>query len=143
MPATTATVRGRRVAAAFDYVVARASRKLPWLSDVKLRYCRSVDAEHRRKWRQFMHSNERRMTVCVAKAAEVELTDDELVGMSLHEVGHVTGTELEFPEHIKPNRGKETSKAVQREADWIVRHVLQAKIRYNSRTLQEFVSWLK
>jgi hypothetical protein len=130
--------KGHRVAAAFDYVVSRASRKLPWLSGVKLRYCRSADAEHRRKWRQFMHSNERRMTVCVARAAETELTDRELLGMAAHELGHIVGTELEFPEHQRPNhRSGKTPTAVQREADWIARNVLGFKIRYNKRTIQE------
>lgn len=133
----TATVRAIRVAAVFDQVVARAARRLPWLLSAKLRFCRSADAEHKRKWRQFMHSNERRMTVCVARAAETEMTASELRGMFAHELGHLVGTELKFPEHKKPNRGGRTPQSIQREADWIARNVLGFKLRYNRRTLQE------
>jgi hypothetical protein len=127
-----------RLAAAFDYVVRRASKKLPWLKGVKLRFCNGADAEHRRKWRQFMHSGDRRMTVCAARVAETLLTDKELVGMFAHELGHVVGAELGFPEHAKSQRGSGTPKPVQREADWIARNVLGFKtLRYNRRTLQE------
>jgi len=133
----TPTARGTRLAAAFDYVVARAKKKLHWLKGAKLRFCRLADADHRRKWRQFMHSNEKKMTVCVAKAAETEMTDAELVGMMAHELGHIVGAELEFPEHMKSHRGPETPKAVQTEADWIARNVLGFKIKCNERTLQE------
>lgn len=126
-----------RLASAFDYVVDRSAKKLPWLLGAKLRFCFVADKDHRKKWRQFMHSNERKMTVCVAEAAEVELTDKELVGMFAHELGHLVGSELKFPEHMKPQRGSATPKAVQVEADWIAKNVLGFKIRYNRRTLQE------
>lgn len=129
--------RELRVATAFDAVVLKAARKLPWLINAKLRYCKAADAEHAKSWRQFMHSNERPMTVCVAWDAGREMTDKELKGMIAHELGHLVGTELGFPEHSKPRRGKKTPQAVQDEADWIARNVLGFKIRYNRRTLQE------
>lgn len=131
--------REHRVASAFDYVVARATRKLPWLRNVKLRYCQSADAEHRKKWRQFMHAGDYPMTICVARASDRELTDSELIGMLAHEISHIVGMELEFPEHAKPVRRGKTPKAVQDEADWIARNVLGFKIKYNRRTLQEEV----
>lgn len=135
----TAPPRSSRVSAAFRLVIKRASKRLPWISRTKLRFCANADADHKRKWRQFMHSNERPMTVCAARAAEVEMTDSELVGMIAHELGHVAGEALGFPEHAKHTKAGKTPQAVQDEADWIARHVIGFKVRYNRRTLQEAV----
>jgi hypothetical protein len=78
------------------------------------------------------------MTVCVARAAGTEMTQRELVGVMAHELGHIVGTELGFPEHSRSNlKSGKTPQAVQDEADWIARSVLGFKVRYGKRTLQE------
>jgi hypothetical protein len=57
--------------------------------------------------------------------------------MSAHELGHIVGEELAFPEHRKARHSSGTPLAVQAEADWIATRVLGFKLRYNRRTLQE------
>lgn len=126
-----------RVRSAWKRVLAQAKRRLPWLSRAKLRFCLEADRLHRKKWRFFAHANHHNLSVCIARAAEQELTDAELVGMLAHEMGHVVGDTLGFPEHKKATRSKGTPWRVQLEADWIARRVLGFKILYNRRTLQE------
>lgn len=128
-----------RVKTAFEAVKARARARLPWLHGVRLRVsCPQADREHRKQWRQFMHSGHldrlRRARVCVAAAAEAELTHKELLGMIAHEFGHIIGTALGYPAHAK---NPPTPKAVQAEADMIARRVLGLPIRYNRRTIEE------
>lgn len=130
---------GLRVRTAFEAVKARACARLPWLHGVRLRVpCPMADREHRKRWRQFMHSGhvdrQRRARVCVAAAAEDELTHRELLGMIAHEMGHIIGEALGYPAHTRNPR---TPKAVQAEADWIARHVLGLPVRYNKRTIEE------
>jgi hypothetical protein len=80
-------------------------------------------------------------TVCFAKAAEFELTDEETLGMSAHELGHIVGKRLRYPEHSRPIITKRTPQVVQDEADRIAREVLGFEtLRYNKRTLQE-IGW--
>lgn len=123
-----------RVKAAFQAVKRQAASRLSWLGRVGLRRCKAVEKEHAKKWRQFMHAGCTRFSVCVAAAAEDEMTDRELVGMLAHEFGHIVGDELGFPAHIRNPR---TPKAVQDEANWIAGKILGIRIRYNRRTLQE------
>lgn len=127
-----------RVETLFGLVRGHAALKFPWLGAVKVQFCKQADAEHRKSWRQFAHTGHHLYVVCFARAAELELTDEEILGMSAHELGHVVGTRLRYPEHTKRGRGKRTPKRVQDEADRIAREVLGfTGLRYNKRTLEE------
>lgn len=127
-----------RVATLFGLVRAHAAQRFPWLGKVEVRFCVSADREHRKRWRQFAHTGHDPYTVCFARAAERELTDEEILGMSAHELGHVVGTRLRYPEHMKPGRGRGTPQRVQDEADWIARKLLGfPTLSYNRRTLEE------
>jgi len=128
-----------RVERLFARARAHAARALPWLARARMRYCRVADQDHARKWRLFAHSNERPYTACWARAADTELTDKEILGIAFHELGHIVGETLGFPEHLKPIRGPGTPWRVQAEADWIAQQVLGARIRYNRRTLPTLV----
>lgn len=131
--------RPTRVEILFKLVRDYAAEQVPWLRRVRVRFCKLADAAHRARWRLFAHSGHVGVyTVCFARAAENKLTDEEILGMSAHELGHVVGTRERYPEHSKPHRGRETPKAVQNEADRIAREVLGFRnLRYNRRTLQE------
>lgn len=127
-----------RVAVLFGIVREQAAHRFPWIQKFKVESCELADRHHNERWRQFAHTNHRVYTVCFCKAAELELTDEEILGMSAHELGHVVGTRLRYPEHSKPVKGSKTPKAVQDEADRIAREVLGFEgLRYNKRTLQE------
>jgi hypothetical protein len=127
-----------RVEILFGLARGHAACKFPWIGSVKFAFCPTADRHHAQKWRQFAHTNHRVYTVCFAKAAEVELTDEEILGMSAHELGHVVGKRLRYPEHVRPGIGTRTPKRVQDEADRIAREVLGFEgLRYNKRTLQE------
>jgi hypothetical protein len=128
-----------RVEILFTLVRAHAAMKFPWLAKVKFAFCSVADRHHAEKWRQFAHTNHRVYTVCFAKASETELTDEEVLGMSAHELGHVVGKRLRYPEHTKSHpRSKGTPRVVQDEADRIAIEVLGFRgLRYNRRTLQE------
>ena len=127
-----------RVELLFGLARGHAAVRLPWIGSIRVAFCCRADAEHKRKWRQFAHTNHVVYTVCFARAAERELTDEEILGMTAHELGHVVGTALRYPEHSKPRRGSGTPQTVQREADRIARRVLGFEgLRYNRRTLEE------
>lgn len=128
-----------RIELLFSFVRRHAARRVPWLRRAKVRFCAEADKAHRRRWRLFAHTEEGRVyTVCFARAAETDLTDEEVIGMSAHELGHIVGLKERYPEHAKPHRGRETPKKVQDEADRIAREVLGFPgLRYNRRTLQE------
>ena len=129
---------GYRVEILFGLVRGHAALKFPWLGAVKVAFCPLADRHHAKKWRQFAHTNHRVYTVCFARAAETELTDEEILGMSAHELGHVVGTRLRYPEHARPGGGRSTPKRIQDEADRIAREVLGFDgLRYNRRTLEE------
>lgn len=122
----------------FGLVRDHAAARFPWLSQVKTGFCPLADRDHAKKWRQFAHTKHRVYTVCFARAAEMSLTDEEILGMSAHELGHLVGIRLRYPEHSRPVTGRRTPKPVQDEADRIAREVLGFEgLRYNKRTLQE------
>lgn len=130
-----------RIEVLFGLVRSQAAMRFPWLAQVKVRFCPTADRDHGMKWRQFAHTNHRVYTVCFAKASEFELTDEEILGMSVHELGHVIGKRLRYPEHSRPITTKRTPKAVQSEADAIARTVLGFEgLKYNKRSLQE-LNW--
>ena len=126
-----------RVEILFGLVRAHAALKFPWIGFVKFAFCPLADRHHAKKWRQFAHTNHRVYTVCFARAAEVELLDEEILGLVAHEIGHIVGKRLRYPEHSRPGTGKSTPKRIQDEADRIAKEVLGFDIRYNKRTLQE------
>lgn len=131
-----------RVEILFGLALAHAAVKFPWLSKVKVHFCKKADADHKKKWRQFAHTNHDVYTVCFARAAEIELTDEEILGMTAHELGHIVGMRLRYPEHSRPEGGRSTPKRIQDEADRIAREVLGfTSLRYNRRTLEELKPW--
>lgn len=129
-----------RLERGFRAVLDHCAALFPALRRVRLRFCRDADRAHRRKWRLFAHANHHPWTVCFARAAERELTDLEILGMSAHEIGHVVGDYLGTPAHRRfSGGGGKTPQAVQDEADAIAGEMFGLEIRYNRRTLQELV----
>ena len=127
-----------RVETLFALARAHAAMKFPWIAKVEVRFCEKCDTDHRKRWRQFAHTGHESYVVCFARAAEKELTDEEILGMSAHELGHVVGTRLRYPEHSRPSTSRSTPKRIQEEADRIAREVLGfTGLRYNKRTLEE------
>ena len=128
-----------RIQALFGLVIDAAAEtaRFPWIRKVKFAFCPLADKHHAEKWRQFAHTNHRVYTVCFAKAAEWELYEEEVLGMVAHELGHIVGKRLRYPEHTRVTREKGTPKRVQDEADRIAREVLGFNVQYNRRTLQE------
>ena len=125
-----------RVEELFGLVLSYAAKKQPILRSVRVRFCRLADDYHRRAWRFFAHSNHLRVyTVCFAKAAEKELTDGEILGVSAHELGHVWAILKRLPVH---ERSKDRSPELEEEANRVARDVLGfSGLRYNARTIQE------
>jgi hypothetical protein len=126
-----------RAKEAFEIVRSHAAHALPWIRDVRFHFCPEATKLHQMRWRLFSHSCHIPMTVCWARAADWYLSDDELLGVNAHELGHVVGSALGFPQHSKPIRGQETPPAVQKEADMIADRILGMSVKYNKRTLQE------
>lgn len=126
----------RRLELAFLRVRQQAAQAFPWLDGAELKICRGAEAEHRKSWRQFAHTGHGKFKVCIAASAEELLRDDELVGIFAHELGHIVGDELKFPEHSRPWRGEKTPERVQREANEISRDFFGIKVRYNARRIQ-------
>jgi hypothetical protein len=127
-----------RVETLFGLARGHAALRFPWIGSIQVQFCKAADEAHRKKWRQFAHTGHESYTVCFARAAEDELTDEEILGMSAHELGHVVGTTLRYPEHMRRRKGSATPKKVQDEADRIAREVLGFNgLRYNRRTLEE------
>jgi hypothetical protein len=127
-----------RVETLFRLVRAHAALKFPWIGTVKFAFCPLADRHHAKSWRQFAHTNHRVYTVCFAKAAERDLTDEEILGISAHELGHVVGTRLRYPEHSVLVNPPHWKKPAELEANRIAIEVLGFEgLRINSRTLQE------
>ncbi len=126
-----------RVETLFVLVRAHAAVKFPWLAKVEVRFCKQADATHKKKWRHFAHTNHDVYTVCFAKASEEDLTDEEILGITAHELGHIVGTRLRYPEHARLNP-PHWKKPVEEEAQRIAREVLGfTTLRLNRRQLQE------
>jgi hypothetical protein len=130
-----------RVAQHFDEIRAIASRRVRLVKPIQARWCAEADKLHARKWRLFAHSNHIKGFVCWARAAEEEMTDRELLGMSAHELGHIVADKLGMPAHVgsRFSRKPGTSQPVQHEADWVALEIFGLPIEYNSRTLQELL----
>lgn len=129
-----------RLEQAFQAVRSLGSVPFPWISKVRLVVgCSVSEEEHLEKWRQFAHACHRPMAVCIARDADRELTDRELVGVFAHELGHVVGDEASFPAHHRHRGGKsgKTPQSVQDEADWISEKFFGIRIRKNRRKIQE------
>ena len=128
-----------RVETLFVLARAHAAMKFPWLAKVEVRFCKQADATHKKKWRHFAHANHDVYTVCFAKASEKDLTDEEILGITAHELGHIVGTRLRYPEHARLNP-PHWKKPVEQEAQRIAREVLGfTTLRLNHRQLQELV----
>jgi hypothetical protein len=128
-----------RVETLFVLARAHAAMKFPWLAKVEVRFCKQADATHKKKWRHFAHANHDVYTVCFAKASEKDLTDEEILGITAHELGHIVGTRLRYPEHARLNP-PHWKKPVEQEAQRIAREVLGfTTLRINNRQLQELV----
>lgn len=125
------------IARVFDAVIERASIALPWILKMSPTGCAMADADHEKSWRQFAHTGCKKNKVCFARAAETELTREEMIGMVAHELGHVVGDELQLPEHSKPWKGTKTPQAVQDEADAAALRFFGIAVRYNARSIQE------
>ena len=127
-----------RVEVLFCLARTHAALRFPWLDKFKMKFCPKADRDHGMKWRQFAHTNHRVYTVCFAKASEVELTDEELLGVSAHELGHVVGIRLRYPEHAARANPPHWKEPAEQEAQRIAIEVLGFEgLRINRRTLQE------
>lgn len=116
---------------------AAASARFPWIRKVGVQFCKLADKAHRLKWRNFAHTDHAVYTVCFAKVSESELTDEEILGIAAHELGHIVGIRLRYPEHARLNP-PHWKKPVEEEANRIAREVLGFEgLRINRRTLQE------
>lgn len=122
----------------FGLARAHAAVKFPWIGSVKFAFCPTADRSHRREWRQFAHTNHRVYTVCFAKAADSELTDEEIIGISAHEIGHIVGIRLRYPEHMVRTNPSHWKEPAELEAQRIAIEVLGFEgLKINRRTLQE------
>jgi len=112
--------------------------RFPWMRAVQMEFCPLADKQHRKSWRSFAHTNHSMYTVCFAKAAEKELTDLEILGVVAHELGHIVGTRLRYPEHAALRNPPHWKLPAEEEANRIAREVLGfTGLRINQRTLQE------
>ena len=102
--------------------------------------CAQADADQERSWRQFAHALcKDEETVCVAQEANAQLTDAELFGGLLHEVGHIIASINRLPAHMAASHddSDKTPEPVQAEADSEIFRITGLRIFYNQRTLQE------
>ena len=105
---------------------------------IEPQFCKEADKLHRKEWRLFAHQGHRKGKICFAKAAERDLTDEEIAGISAHELGHAVAQDFGLPAHSStPPTSGPTPKKIQREADEVVRHFFRLPLWYNSRKLQE------
>jgi hypothetical protein len=127
-----------RVEILFDLVRAHASLRFPWIGGIEVAFCPLADRHHAKKWRQFAHTNHRVYTVCFARAAELDLTDEEILGISAHEISHLVGIRLRYPEHSVRTNPPHWKEPAELEANRIAIEVLGFEsLRINQRTLQE------
>lgn len=126
-----------RIDTLFRLVRGYAATRVPWLDAVSWKTCRFADRVHEKEgWRFFAHSGHLDVyTVCFCRAAEYELSDEEIIGISAHELGHVVGIRDGWPCH-EYTTGRDMR--IEREADRIAKTVLGFRsLRYNRRALQE------
>lgn len=117
------------------YTFAKARYPLPPL---KAEFCPISDRLNLSDPRVFGHTSHRKGVICWARAAETELSDAEVLGITFHEIGHVIAEELRnLPGHNLVPKGDKTPEPTQREADEIVRQILRVPLFYNRRTIQE------
>jgi hypothetical protein len=127
-----------RTAVLFGLVREQAALRFPWIRQIKFGFCPLADQHHAKKWRYFAHTNHRVYTVCFAKASETNLTDEEILGISAHELGHIVGIRLRYPEHAIRANPPHWREPAEQEANRIAVEVLGFEgLRINRRTLQE------
>jgi len=81
----------RTIHECFEVVKQAASQFDPTVAGYSLLIgCPMAEKEHRRASRQYMHVNHYEGAVCCARAAE-RLRRNSLLGLFLHEFGHVLG----------------------------------------------------
>lgn len=148
------TVKASRIKAIARLVLAQAAVyvRRRWtisvMPPILVRFCPLADDDHARTWRHFAHSGHGKDMVCLARAAEHELTDREIAGIIAHELGHIFAMRARLPAHMREPKKRylvTTPKLVQDEADDVAREVFGFEIRYNRRTLEELapVWWLR
>lgn len=120
-----------RIKRLFEIARDHAAEVFPISACIRPVFCDLAAVEHARSWRQFSHTGHRTGRVCWAAAAKRELTDEEILGISAHELGHVIATELGLPGHLG---GRNDAEA---EANHLVLVWMDLPIRYNLRTLEE------
>jgi hypothetical protein len=99
-------------------------------------YCPQADREHKRSWRQFSHAGHRKDIVCWARAAGKELSDTEICGIAIHELGHIVGDEIGSPAHQASRRRGKGDAAAEREAN-LLALAMGFRVRYNRRSVEE------
>lgn len=120
-----------RLAFSFSSVKDAVSRVFPELADTKLFVgCPHQDTKHShhqlknsdgsgKNWRAFMHTNHFKKTVCVHPHADTELQTRNLIGMLLHEFGHLINDIIGLPN-------------TQKNADGAIERYLGIKIKYSN-----------
>lgn len=128
---------GDRVKSIFAKAQDFAHAIIPFPSH-QAKFCAEADRLNALRGRVFGHTSHSKGVVCWAKAAETELSDQEILGISFHEIGHIIAEEMgTLPGHNLDQSGDETPQATQDEADEIVRQILKVPLYYNKKTLQE------
>ncbi len=113
-------------------------KSFPSLPPLSVKFCVLADRDHEKEWRVFAHMGHEPGVVCWAKAAEEELFDEEILGISFHELGHVIAEKIGgLPGHGMKSRGGSTPQPMQDEANEIVRQFLRIPVYYNKRSLEE------
>lgn len=127
-----------RVKSIFQSVLAHARKQYP-IPGVTVGFCPTADRDHEKEWRVFAHTGHKEGKVCFAKAAEKDLTDGEIRGISAHEIGHIVAQRIGLPGHLKmeTTKGEGTPKKVQEEADGVAFHVFGLPLYYNSRNIED------
>lgn len=121
-----------RVSGSFQAISKHVSKRLPWLKKVKLRYCGVADKDHKEEWRNFAHTFHYADIVCISKAADKELTKDEMLGIFAHEFGHLVADRL----GLRGHRSAHMKAAAQDEADRVSEEIFGLPIQYNRRMLE-------
>jgi hypothetical protein len=103
----------------------------------ELEDCPQAEKDHQKSWRLVAHTfHKGRGVVCVAHSAfDRELCLEEVLGVLLHEVGHVSSRELRRPVHAGASRSSGTED-FQAEADATIFDLTGLRILYNARGLE-------